>query len=77
MKLDNLLHFPTAVHVAIPEFTNVLLPTVLVREPEHLTIAMETTIFESTFVESAGGLLSKFTTRERERERERESESVQ
>ena len=50
---NSLLHFSSAVHLSIPEFTNVLLPTIPVREPEHLTIAMETTIFESTLIESA------------------------
>ena len=50
---NSLLHFSSSVHLSIPEFTNVLLPTVPVREPQHLTVAMETTIFESTLIEPA------------------------
>ena len=53
MELKSLLHFSMATHLSIPEFTNVLLTTILVREPEQFTITMETTILETTFVESA------------------------
>ena len=53
MELKSLLHFSMAIHLSIPEFTNVLLTTILVREPEQFTITMETTILETTFVESA------------------------
>ena len=80
--VEVLLHFSMTMHLPVPEFTNVLLTNVLVGEPVHLTVPMEMTVFETTFVESSSRLLSEFTTegggggweRERERERGREKE---
>ena len=57
------LHFPMTAHVTILELSDVFLPFVSLREPQHFTAAMEMTFAEPTLVEHACTFLRVFTTR--------------
>ena len=72
------LHLPVAVHESVPEVSDVLLPLVPLREPQHLTTAVEEASAELSLVQYTCALLRELTTgggeggREGGREGERE-----